>query len=215
MKKKGSKKKVNSRKKQKKFFFFNGKVAPAVLAFVFLALAILLPFIATGNAVNSTITGKASFLDNPVSISGNWWDAVNNWLNVGNSWREVIVYIIVLVIIFAILLDILLLTSIFSSWVSVIIAIGFSIIASLVNIVRQLSVWIITITAELGLLAGFVEIVVSIVVFVGLVFASKPIAMFAAKRKAAAMTIRAIKSTGEAGAGMTGLREFYNKHLKR
>ena len=205
MKKKGSKKKVNSSKKKRKFFSFftKNKVAPVVLAFVFLALVILLPFFTTGNAVNSSITGRANFLDNPASIK---ILPIISWLDIGNTWRDIIVYIIVLAIIFSILLDILLITSLFSGWVCFVIAIGFSIIGSLVGLIRQISVLAITISAGAGIVAGFIEIIVAIVVFVGLVFASQPIARFAARRKAQAEEIRAIGGAGKVKAAVRGLR---------
>jgi len=209
MKKKGSKKKVNSHnssnKKQKKFFFFfaKNKVAPVVLAFVFLALVILLPFFTTGNAVNSTVTGKASFLDDPASVK---IPSLLNWLNLGNTWREIIVFIIVFLILFAMLFDILTLVSIFSGWVSFIIALGMSIVAALIDLVRQISVLFITAGALLGIAAGFVEIGVGIVIFVGLTFASSRIAIWAAKRKAQKEELKAIKGAGQAGGAITGLK---------
>ena len=207
----GKKKKVSHPKKVNNFFIFKNKVAPLVLAFVFLALVILLPFFTTGNAVNSSITGKASFLDNPVSI--NFPNALS-WLEIGGSWREIIVYIIVLAIIFVMLLDILTLISIFSNWVSLVIAIGFSIIAALTNIIRQISMWVITLSAGAGIAAGFIEIIVSIVIFVGLVFGSSRIAIWAAKRKAQREEIRAIKGAGQAGAAITGLKAIQRDFRK-
>jgi len=212
MKKKGNKKKINSSKKEKGFFSFftKRKVAPVVLAFVFLALAILLPFFTTGNAVNSSVSGHASFLDNPVSIK---FPNAMNWLNIGNTWKDVIVYIIILGLIFVMLLDILLLTSLFSEWASFFIAVGFSIIGALTNVIRQISIWAITIAAGLGVVAGFIEIIVAIVVFVGLVFASPKIAGFAARRKAQAMKVRAIKSAGEAGGAISFLRRLQRKDI--
>ena len=210
MKKKGSKKKVNSSKKKRKFFSFftKNKVAPVVLAFVFLALVILLPFFTTGNAVNTSISGHASFLDNPVSIN---IPGALSWLEIGGSWREIIVYIIVLAIIFVMLLDMLTLVSIFSNWVSLVIAIGFSIIAALTNVIRQISIWVITIAAGAGIAGGFIEIIISIVIFVGLAFGSSKIAIFAAKRKAQREEIKAIKGAGKAGAAISGLKMIQEK----
>jgi len=212
MKKKGNKKKINSSKKKKSFFSFftNHRVASTFLAFVFLALVILLPFFTTGNAVNFSTSGHASFLDNPVSIK---FPNAMNWLNIGNTWKDVIVYIIILGLIFVMLLDILLLTSIFSEWASFFISVGFSIIAALTNVIRQISIWVITIAAGLGVVAGFIEIIVAIVVFVGLVFASPKIAEFAARRKAQAVKIRSIKSAGEAGGAINFLRRLQRRDI--
>ncbi len=208
MKKKGSRKKVNSSKRKKKFFFFKWKLSTFVLTFVFLALVILLPFMTTGNAVNTTVTGQVSqsFLDNTPSISGPWWDAVNNWLSIGNTWRDIIVYIVVLLILFVMLYDILLLTSIFSGFASFVIALGMSVIAALTNIIRQVSVWFITIAATMGIAAGFLEIGIAIIIFVGLVFGSSQIAIWAAKRRAQKEEIMAIKGAGQAGAAIRGLK---------
>jgi len=210
MKRKGGKKKVNSSGRKKKFFFLNGKLTPTVLVFVFLALAILLPFITTGNAVNTTVTGQVSesFLDKPAAI--NWPNALG-WLDIGNTWRDIIVYIVVLLILFVMLYDILLLTSIFSGLASFVIALGMSVIAALTNIIRQVSVWFITIASTMGIAAGFLEIGVSIVIFVGLVFGSSRIAIWAAKRKAQREEIKAITGAGQAGAAISGLKDIQEK----
>ena len=214
MKKKGSKKKVNSSKKKRKFFSFftKNKVAPVVLAFVFLALVILLPFFTTGNAVNSTVTGKAS--DNLIEgpVTGGWLNAVK-WLNLPEplSWKELIVFIITLAIMFAIILDILLLVSLFSGWVCYIIAAGMSIIGSLIGVIRIISTWFITIGATVGIAAGFLEIIVSIVIFIGLIFANPKITEFAERRKASKERAKAIRGSGKVGAAITGLKEIQRR----
>ncbi len=222
MKTKRGKKKVSSHKKKEKFFsfLFKNKVAPLVLALVFLVLAILLSFVTTGNAVNSSITGKASFLDDPVN-----WDWLNSvdWLQICEhaigptgaqsscTGREILIYVIVLAIIFVMLLDLLLLTSIFSGWVSFVIALGFSIIAAMVGTIRIIATWIITLGAGLGIAAGFLEIIISIVIFVGLAFGSSRIAIWAAKRRAQRETIKAIKGAGETGGAITALKMIQEK----
>jgi ascorbate-specific PTS system EIIC-type component UlaA len=211
MKKKGSKRKVtsvSSNKKKRKFFSFfsNNKVAPVVLAFVFLALALVLPFISTGNAVNSSITGQASninILDTPINIP----DSIQ-WLGLGNTWQQVIIFIIVLAIIFVMLFDMLDLVSIFTDWVSGVIAGGMAIIAALIGFIRTVVVWLITIGATMGILAGFLEIGVSIVIFVGLIFAGPKIGEFAARRKAVRYHIKGIKGTAEATTAISGLRQM-------
>jgi len=206
------KKKVSFLDKVKKFFSPNGKVAPVVLMFVFLALAILLPLVTTGHAPVDMVSGGSSILDKPVSIQ--LPDAMS-WLRACSadtcSWKEVIVFIIVLAIIFVILLDILTLLSIFSTWVSIVIAVGFSIIGVLTNVIRQISIWVITIAAGAGIAAGFIEIIISIVIFVGLVFGSSKIAIWAAKRKAQKEEISAIEGAGTAGAAITGLKMIQKK----
>ncbi len=213
MKKKRGKKKPVSEKKKKVFFLFNNKVAPLVLSCVFLALAIALAFVSTGNAVNASITGNANAIDN--EVTGGWVNAVN-WLNLPEplTWRELIVFIITLAILFAILYDILTLVSLFSNWVSAVIAVGMSIIGSLIGVVRIISTWFITIGSVVGIAAGFLEIIVSIVIFIGLIFASTPLAKFAAKRKGQKEYIKAIGSSSQAGAAIKGLREIQKEFRK-
>ena len=220
MKKKGSKKKVNSFKKRKKFFFVNSKLTSNVLVFVFLALVILLPFFTTGNTVNTTITGQAgasgswagstNALKQPVSWK--WLNAVE-WLGLGQplTLQEFIVFVIVLLIIFVMLFDIFSLTSIFSPWVSAVIAGGMAIIASLIGWMRALSTWFITIGAGLGVAAGFIEIGIALVIFVGLSFGSSRIAIWAAKRRAQREEIAAIKGAGQAGGAITALKMIQKK----
>jgi hypothetical protein len=215
MKKKGSrKKKVSHPKKENNFFIFKNKVAPLVLALVFLALVILIPFLTTGNAVNATVTGSAGESSNALNqpVTWGWLNSVQ-WLGLAQplTLKEFIVFIIVLAIIFVMLLDILSFTSIFSSWVSAVIAGGMAIVASLIGVIRIISVWFITIGAGLGVAAGFLEIGISIVVFIGLAFGSSRIAIFAAKRKAQTEQIKAIKGAGQAGAAITGLKEIQQR----
>ena len=212
MKKKRGKKKAVSPKKKRVFFLFGNKVAPIVLACIFLALAIFLSIISTtGNAVNSSVTGQASVLDNPTSIN---LPSGLSWMQIGNTWREIIVFIIVLAIIFVMLYDILTLVSIFSNWVYLVIAIGLSIIAALFGWIRQASVWAIGIAAGMGVAAGFIEIIVSIVIFVGLVIGNNWMAKWAAKRKGQKEYVKSIQSSGQAKAAIRGLRELQKEFRK-
>jgi hypothetical protein len=214
MSKKRGKKRVNSSKKGKKFFLFNGNVTNLVLTFVFLALVFLLPFMTTGNTVNSSMTGYAplstsnNVLDKPVTWG--WLNSVE-WLGIGNTWKELIVYVITLLIIFVMLFDILSLVSIFSQWVSGVIAGGMAIVAALIGFIRIITTWFITIGATMGVAAGFLEIGVAIVIFVGLIFGSSRIALFAAKRKAQREIIAGIKGASEAEGAITGLRRIQRR----
>lgn len=214
MKKKGSRKKVNSSRKKKRFFFFGKNTTTFVLAFVFLALVILLPLFTTGNAVNSTITGQVggNVLDQPVTW--NWLNSVE-WLGIGNTWKELIIYLVTLAIIFVMLFDILSLTSIFSSWASGVIAGGMAIVAALIGFIRIITTWFITIGATMGVAAGFLEIGIAIVIFVGLAFGSSKIALFAAKRKAQREIVAGIKGAGEAEGAITGLRRIQRGFRKK
>ena len=211
-KKRGKKSAVSPKKEKKVFFLFKGKVVPIVLSLVFVTLTILLAIISiTGNAVNSTVTGQASVLDNPTSIN---LPSGLSWMQIGNTWREIIVFIIVLAIIFVMLYDILTLISIFSNWVSLVIAIGLSIIAALFGWIRQMSVWAIGIAAGMGVAAGFIEIIISIVIFVGLVIGNNWMAKWAAKRKGQKEYVKAIHSSGQAKAAIRGLRELQKEFRK-
>jgi hypothetical protein len=215
MKKRGSKKKVNSSKRKKRFFFFGKNTTTFVLAFVFLALVILLPLFTTGNAVNSTITGQVSsgnVLDQPVTW--NWLNSVE-WLGIGNTWKELIIYLVTLAIIFVMLFDILSITSIFSPWASGVIAGGMAIVAALIGFIRIITTWFITIGATMGVAAGFLEIGIAIVIFVGLAFGSSKIALFAAKRKAQKEIVAGIKGAGEAEGAITGLRRIQRRFRKK
>ena len=216
MKKRGSKKKVNSSKRKKRFFFFGKNTTTFVLAFVFLALVILLPLFTTGNAVNSTITGQVSnnLIDKPVT--GNWLNAIQ-WLGLPEplTWKELIIYLVTLLIIFVMLFDILSITSIFSPWASGVIAGGMAIVASLIGFIRIITTWFITIGATMGVAAGFLEIGIAIVIFVGLAFGSSKIALFAAKRKAQKEIVAGIKGAGEAEGAITGLRRIQRRFRKK
>ena len=216
MKKKGSRKKVSSHKNRKRLFFFGDKTTTFVLALVFLALVILLPFFTTGNVVNSTMTGYAgegattnalTQTDLSESEAWKWLDAVS-WIGLPKPLYPTtfIVFCITLLIVFVMIFDILALTSIFSTWVSAVIAGGMAIIASLLGWIRSIVVWFTTIGAAMGIAAGFLEIGIAIVIFVGLSFGSSKIAIWAAKRKAQKEEIKAITGAGKAGAAISGLK---------
>ena len=216
----GKKKKISPSKKTKKFYFFNNnKVSPVALAsiiVVFLAIAFLLVF---NHPTGNTISGKdidvgntaSASLDNPAP---DFLISLTSWLNVGNSLREVVIGIIVLLISFAILFDILTLTSIFSPWVSGILAGGLAIIAALTNVIRMGTLWMATWFAGLGVLAGFIEIGIAIVIFVGLAIGSPVIARFAAKRHANRQVVKSIKKAGDVEGAVAALKGI-NTELNR
>jgi hypothetical protein len=214
-KKRGKKMKVSSSKKKKKFF--PEEHYPLVALFVLTLFCITLAL----SSINSSMTGNAilpddstnSFLDRspPSGIS----DIANAFLNVGNTWKDIIISVIVLLIIFVGIYDILELTTIFSNWwVILIISAGLSIIAALTNIVRNITYWLLSFAAGLGALGIVIEIVISIIIFVGLSIGSPVIARWAARRKAQAVQIRAIKKGSEVSGAITGLKEIWT-NLKK
>jgi hypothetical protein len=234
MKKRGSKKKINSHKSWKSLFFFNNKTTAIVLTFVFLFLLVLLPLFTTGSAINSSLTGMVGEGDEQSGdvnvfniyqggsngldgvVTWKWLNAVQ-WLNLPDplTWKEFIVFIVTIAILFTMLFDMLSLISIFSGWASGVIAGGMTIVASLVGFVRVITTWFITIGATMGIAAGFIEIGVSIVIFVGLVFGSSVIARFAAKRKGQKEYIKAIGSSAQAGAAIKGLRHIQKEFRRK
>jgi hypothetical protein len=72
----------------------------------------------------------------------------------------------------------------------------------------------VTIGATVGIAAGFLEIIVSIVIFIGLIFGNTWMAKFAAKRKGQKEYIKAIGSSSQAGAAIKGLREIQKEFRK-
>ena len=211
---KKNKKGVNTSKKviKKNSLFYNKWF---ILGLIILALALAIFIISyfqpTGNIINgNAITGNA-FLDEPAS--GIFVDATS-WLDMGTTWKDIIIYMIVLGVIFVMLLDILLLTSIFSTWVSAILAGAMAIIGALVGIIRSICIALMTFMAGFGMAAGFLEIAVSIIVFIGLTLGSSKLALFAAKRRAQREHIKSIKGAGEATSAIAGLRAIQAEFLK-
>lgn len=217
----GKKKKASPSKKVNNFFIFKNKVSPVALIsliVVFLAITALLIF---NHPTGNTISGNADLnigstagaaLDNPAP------DAIitlTSWLNIGNSWKEIIIGLIVLIIVFVILFDILTLTSIFSPWVSGILAGGLSVIGALTNVIRVVTLWMATWFAGLGVLAGFIEIGIAIVLFVGLAIGSPTIARFAAKRHANRQVVKSIKKAGDVEGAVAALKGINTELNKR
>jgi hypothetical protein len=218
----GKKKKINLSKKIKNFFIFKNKVSPVAvisLIIVFLAIAGLLIFNhPTGNTIsgndvsNNVGAGLGSGLDNPAP---DFVITLTSWLNIGTSWKDIVIGIIVFIIVFVILFDILTLTSIFSGWVSGILAGGLTIVAALTNIIRMATLWMATFAAGLGVLAGFIEIGIAIVVFVGLAIGSPVIARFAARRHANKQVVKSIKKAGDVEGAVAALKGINTELNKR
>jgi hypothetical protein len=218
-KSRGVKRKVSHHKKQNKPLSFFKKCLPAVIVAVLLLVIVLL--IINHPATGNTISGNADlipsslsnpgFLDQPISIGVSNW---TGWLNVGDTWRDLIVFAIVFIIILVAIADMMILISIFSNWVAWIIAAGIAIIGALTGWIRQLDTVLLTAAAGLGSLAIFVEIVIVIVIFIGLSLGSSVIARWAAKRKAQKEHIKAIRGAGEASAAIEGLRNIQKEFDK-
>lgn len=147
----------------------------------------------------------------PTGVVGN----VTNALGWGNTWRQVIISLVVLAIILAGIYDILELTSIFdNSWVKIIISVGLGIIASLIGWINAMSTFLFEFAAAGGAIAIAVEIIVSMIVFIGLSVGNSYIAKWAAKRKAQKEEIKAIKGAGKASAAIEGLGQIQDAFKK-
>ncbi len=213
MKKTRGKKKVSSSKKKKKFLFKRNMFVLGVIAvFTFVVI------VASLLTVNNILTGSAitaisgyNVLDQPVSAK--FLDATS-WLDMGNTWKDVLVYIVVFAIIFVGLVDMMLLVSIFSNWVSWVIASGIAIIGALTGVVRQIALWMITIASAVGVIGIGLEIIIMAVIFIGLIFASRPIALFAAKRHALRAQVKEIKGAEKAASAIEGLKRIQEEFSK-
>jgi hypothetical protein len=211
----GKKKKVSSSpKKIKRFFLFNNKVTPIALIVALLTLAVLLIFF--NNSTGNSISGRG--VDAVFSLTGSppqFVLSITDFLNLGSTWKEIIISLVVLVIIFAGVFDILELTSLFNnSWVLYVISGGLAVIACLTEGVYNIVNFALRFAAGAGAIGVAVEIVIAIAMFIGLSFGSNFIARWAAKRKGQKEYIKAITSSDEAGAAIKGLRHI-QKEFKR
>lgn len=208
--------KVSSSKKKKKFFSEENYPLAALFILTLFCVGLAVASInssMTGNTVtNNVITGNAA-LDNPapqIVID------ITSWFVSGTDWKSIIISVIVLLIVFVGLYDILEITSFFSNqWVKLIIAAGISIIAAIVDVINNIASFMIQIAAGLGTIGVVLEIIVSIILFIGLSLGSNWIAKWSAKRKGQMEYVKAIKSSGEAGAAIRGLRELQQEFRKR
>ena len=91
-----------------------------------------------------------------------------------------------------------------------IIAGGLAVVGALSGLVNAISVLLVSIAAGAGALAIYVEIMISIVVFVGLSVASPKIQQWAAERKRDADINAAIRASGKYQAA----QEVFLKNLK-
>ncbi len=200
----GKKKKANaSPKKAKESFFMHNRVSIIALVVSVLCLALLL--VSNLNSTGDSITGNTlSISDNPPQIIL----TLSNFLNLGSTWRELIISLVVLLIIFSVLFDLIEVTSIFSNpWVMYVIAGGLAVIACLTSIVYNITTFALQLLAGFGALGVVIEIAVAIIMGVGLAVGNSKIAIWVAKSKAQKEEIKAIKGAGAAGGAITALKK--------
>lgn len=191
-------------------------IALGIIAFICITLMLAAIGKPTGNIISEntiSMTGNVFLDEAPPETVSNIWDALNL---VGNTWKDVIISVIVLLILFVGIYDLLELTTIFSNWwVILIISAGMSIIAALTNIIRNITYGLISFAAGFGALGIAIEIIISIIIFIGLSVGSNWIAKWAAKRKGQKEYIKSIKSSSEAGAAIRGLREIQQEFKRK
>jgi len=118
---------------------------------------------------------------------GTWYFEALKFIGLGfDNWQEIVVGIITFMIIAAGIYDMLQLVSIFdNTYVKLIMAIGIGMIAGIFGLIRMFVMYMGALVATLGAFGIFLEIGITIVIFIGLSFGSMFMAKFAAKRKAA------------------------------
>ena len=173
-----------------------------VIVFAALAAVIITKSSSTGYAISGN-----SFLGYS-GVGGSVYSGIMGFLGLGGTWQQVIISIIVFVIIFAGFYDILELVSIFNSgWVKVLISIGLAVIAALVGLVNAIATALLSLAAGIGAVGIAVEIVISVIIFIGISFGSVKLAMWGAKRKYLANKIKTLNAAGDVKSAITGLRE--------
>jgi hypothetical protein len=122
----------------------------------------------------------------------------------GETWEEFIIGVIILLIIISSVYNILDITTIFGSTaVKVIISAGLGIVFAISGMVRGAATGMIKVAAALGAGVIWVEIIISLLIFLGLSLGVFPwLSEWAAKRKADAVKVAAIKGAGKIRAGI-------------
>ena len=163
--------------------------------------------VADGETVDKTSTYTNAFFEG--EVTNTIIKSISNALGIGATWKEVIIGFIILLILFAGMYDILELVAIFQSrWVKMIIAGGLAVVGALSGLVNAISLGLTSIAAGAGAFAIFLEIIISIGVFIGLSIASPKIQEWAAKRAAATSIVKGIKGSGDIQASLNTLREI-------
>jgi hypothetical protein len=210
----GKKVKSSSNKKSKRPISFFKKFLPWLIVIaVLLAIALLLNAVSTGNVVTGKVVGE-NVLEGKVST---WGDKVISFFNVGvseglgvgDTWKDLIIVIIVFVIILAGMYDILMLVSIFDDkWVIWVMSIGLAIVAALTGLVRGITIFLIQVAAGFGAIGIFLEIIISIFIFILLSFGSKWVAQWSANRQANKILAKATRGIGKMKAGARAIKEM-------
>jgi hypothetical protein len=128
----------------------------------------------------------------------------------GETWEEFIIGVIILLIIISSVYNILDITTLFgSAAVKVIISGGLGIVFAISGMVRGAATGMIKFAAALGAGVIWVEIIMSLLIFLGLSLGVFPwLSEWAAKRKTDATKVAAIKGAGKMRAGARTLSEI-------
>lgn len=217
-KKSAGKKKVHHSKKKQQFFSEKYPIlAMAVLALFCIALALAaisnangVPL--SGNAVTQ-ITGNSVLDNTPTTVVIN----VAEMLNLpANTWKDIVIAVIMFLIVFAGIFDLIELTSFFSNkWVVVLIAAGLAIIGALSGVISAIMVFLGQVLAGLGAAAVFFEIGVSLLLLIGLSWGAPWAARRAAKRYAAKQVVEGIKKGGEISEAIAGLKQVRDEFKRK
>jgi len=211
--------KVSSSKKKNKFFLEEKYplIALGLLALFCITLAVF----AVGNSGGNVMSGNAvtqitgnGVLDNtPSTVVIN----VADFLNLSaNTWKDIVIAVIMLLIVFAGIYDILELTSFFSNkWVIFLIAAGIAIIGALSGIITAMMVFFGQLLAGLGSLAIVAEIGISLFLLIGLSIGSTKIARWAAKRYATKKVVEGIKAGGDVSEAIAGLKQIKEEFKRK
>ena len=143
-----------------------------------------------------------------------WLQNISDIFGMGDTYGVFFISIIIVAILIVALYDILTLTSIFDKKVSLIIGIGLGLIFMLTGMINGITIWITQFAASLGMWAVWIEIIISIIIFIGLSIGSGPIARFAARRKANIAKVKASESAGIVNAGAKFLKEIAKDQAK-
>ena len=122
---------------------------------------------------------SASVLDNSPSQS-----VLNltNILNLGNTWKEIIIGLIFSVVLFAFLFDLFGFFSV-GKTLNIVLSVGLTIAFAYFSWTNKIVLFILSFAVAFGTLGVIGLVILSIIIFIGLSSASLPIAKFAAKHR--------------------------------
>lgn len=208
--KKRMKKSIKKEKKKNKLL--KNKVflvSIIVLGLVILGLLFVFYKGTTEKAVGNGSLASTSFPTNQQVMDGIKSFFLEYFGFLGNTLTEIFISLIIALIIFAAVYDMLELTSIFQNdWTQRLIAIGVTVIAVILQWPIIITRWGLDFAAYLGAIGIFLEIVIAIVIFIGLMFGNTWLAKFAVKRKGQVEELKALKGAGRAGAAIQALKKL-------